>query len=122
MAGAKIIATNKQPIALGSGTATTPEDAVNLLSFQRVKSNPSTSPSALKSPRLQAAADVNLWLFQAMKSKHFVASRAGKLERGQKQRFRHTDFELDSLLQRSNADRTEILTRVSKKTHFWAAI
>ena len=53
----------------GSGTAAVESyDERNLKLFQILKSEPSTLPSALKSPALQAAVNVNLLLFQMLKS------------------------------------------------------
>ena len=57
----------------GSGIWLRPSDEVNLLSFQRTKSWPSTAPSALKSPLHQAATAVNLCVFQIPKSEPSTA-------------------------------------------------
>ena len=55
-------------VPAGSGTADAPSELVNLFIFQRPKSDPSTSPSALKSPAVQAATELNLFVFQKPKS------------------------------------------------------
>ena len=56
------------PPKVGSGTATVASELENLFAFQTLKSDASTTPSAVKSPRHQAAAVVNLWEFHRLKS------------------------------------------------------